>query len=282
LGFFIISVAFFSMKRKGHDTERCALQKMSVLEFFQHDANWDAVRRYVAGACVAADKSDGACVATTGGAEKFEDDKSVSLRMIDYFVTNYARKILCEVDTPRGRVNIYQSMQSALRGLNKKRMDPFCRQHVDSDGITLRGVKTNVAQLSFFRWAIINGVLGYIEAHAQEIRDDMRAAHARQAAAAAAPGVAASGAAARPAVLAIENGVPSVPSSALTIRNVVIELPRDMVEENPGELDRLRITLEEKMQRPRRMRKRLNKEALEVTVRFTSAGSAFQTGDMRV
>lgn len=233
-------------RRQQRDAGRCELQRISVLEFFSDEARWSAVRSYI---------SPGP-----------EEESRVSLRLIDYFVTNYARKFLCDASgapsgaPSGGAANVYQSVQSALRGLNKKRMDPFCRRHAEKDQVEIKGVHTNVAQLSFFRWALINGVLRYIEQHAEEIRADMKATH-------------------------WESSFYARTRASSPINNVVIQLPEDYVEENPGELERLRITLQEKMQRPRRKRKRLNDgSAVEVVSRVAagSGGAVFQTGAMRL
>jgi hypothetical protein len=247
-------------RRQQRDAGRCELQRLSVLEYFADDARWAAVRGYIT------DSSGAEGEATT----------RVSLRLIDYFVTNYARKFLCEIaqtasgeavsGTNSAAVSVYQSVQNALRGLNKKRMDPFCRKHAESDRIELRGVHTNVAQLSFFRWALINGVLQYIEQHADAIRADMKAAHAKPPEKAVVPasGAGAPGAAAKP------------------LERIVIQIPEGFVEENPGELERLRITLREKMQQPRRKRKRLHDASAVEVVARGGGGAVFQTGSLRL
>lgn len=235
-------------RRQQRDAGRCELQRISVLEFFADETRWSAVRSYIS--------------------PRPEEESRVSLRLIDYFVTNYARKFLCDASGAingassgaPGAANVYQSVQSALRGLNKKRMDPFCRRHAEKDQVEIRGVHTNVAQLSFFRWALINGVLRYIEQHAEEIRADMKATH-------------------------YESSFSTRTQASAPINNVVIQLPEDYVEENPGELERLRITLQEKMQRPRRKRKRLNDGSAVEVVSRVAAGSGvavFRTGAMRL
>jgi hypothetical protein len=277
-------------RRQQRDAGRCELQRLSVLEFFADEGRWDAVRSYITGPS-AEEEAAG------------EAGSRVSLRLIDYFVTNYARKFLCEIAaaapsaaggtvsgtsdasganrTHSAAVSVYQSVQNALRGLNKKRMDPFCRRHAESDKIELRGVQTNVAQLSFFRWALINGVLQYIEQHAPEIRADMKEVHLRQ------KDRRWAGARAGAALLlgAAPGGIAPTERSVAPLERVVIQIPEGFVEENPGDLERLRITLQEKMHQPRRKRKRLNEEsAVEVVSRVAarSGGGVFQTGAMRL
>ena len=61
-----------------------------------------------------------------------------------------------------------------LKAYSKKRFDPFCRW----DRITIpyndnSQVVTTIGQLNFFKWALENKVIEYIELHYKEIELDM-------------------------------------------------------------------------------------------------------------
>jgi hypothetical protein len=63
-----------------------------------------------------------------------------------------------------------------LKAYSKKRFDPFCRW----DRITIpykngTFIQTTIGQLNFFKWAIENDIVQYIEQHYGTIEDDMNA-----------------------------------------------------------------------------------------------------------
>ena len=143
-------------------------------------------------------------------------ESRVSLRIIDWFVTNYAKKYETEY-TIRMRTGIlkdliencifkvYHRYKLQLKAYSKKRFDPFCRwdrisipcnpnhtqpqsrlgyqnqnqiRRVGGDLEECGGedeylMETTIGQLNFFKWAIENRILDYIEAHYAEIEKDM-------------------------------------------------------------------------------------------------------------
>jgi hypothetical protein len=113
----------------------------------------------------------------------------VSLRSIDWFITNYSKKnniyYLLHRDIlghPTDEVNsactysfnVHQSYKSQLKAYSKKSFDPFCRRDripfILDSGETF---DTTIGQLNFFRWAITNNVIDYIVEHKKVIEDDM-------------------------------------------------------------------------------------------------------------
>ena len=56
---------------------------------------------------------------------------SVSLRVLDWFVTNYSREFTKEImkDPILQCFDVYNSYKSQLKAFNKKLFDPFCRVH---------------------------------------------------------------------------------------------------------------------------------------------------------
>lgn len=84
----------------------------------------------------------------------------ISLRNIEWFVTNYARTKRTKFKTPSGsNVDVHIAYKSSLGGYSKKFFDPFCR----TERIQFKGFTTTVAQLNFIRWCIRNGIIEYIK-----------------------------------------------------------------------------------------------------------------------
>ncbi len=102
-------------------------------------------------------------------------ETKISLRLLDWFVTNYSKKFNTEYHLKDGTLfNVFLSYKAQLKAYSKKRFDPFCRR----DRITFFYTKTNsiittVGQLNFFRWAISNGVLDYVINNLKKIDKDM-------------------------------------------------------------------------------------------------------------
>ena len=104
-------------------------------------------------------------------------ESPISLRIIDWFATNYAKKFFTvyEIGANR-RFKVYVDYKLKLKAYSKRRFDPFCRW----DRITIpysngTFIQTTIGQLNFFKWALENGVVAYIEAHYGTIEDDMNA-----------------------------------------------------------------------------------------------------------
>jgi hypothetical protein len=109
------------------------------------------------------------------------NEAGVSLRIIDWLVTNYAKKHnICYLlkdasgtDTP---FNVFMQYKAQLKAYSKKYFDPFSRRErldfADSNGQTLH---TTCGQLNFFRWGIQHGVIQYAVANAASIEHDMMA-----------------------------------------------------------------------------------------------------------
>lgn len=100
-------------------------------------------------------------------------DSQISLRLIDWFVTNYSKKNFIVIKENE-RFNVYIDYKLKLKAYSKKRFDPFCRW----DRITIPYKKdslmeTTIGQLNFFRWIMENNILDYIKSHIQEINQDM-------------------------------------------------------------------------------------------------------------
>ena len=104
---------------------------------------------------------------------------NISLRIMDWFVTNYSKKHYTVYDLVGGggakRFKVYVDYKLKLRAYSKKRFDPFCRWDrinvPHKNGTTY--IQTTLGQLNFFKWAIENEVLRYIEENYTAIETDM-------------------------------------------------------------------------------------------------------------
>ena len=106
-------------------------------------------------------------------------ESKISLRIVDWFATNYAKKnyTLYEMNNANGenvRFKVYFDYKLKLKAYSKKRFDPFCRWDRISipykDGTC---IETTIGQLNFFKWAIENNVINYIEHNYDVIEKDM-------------------------------------------------------------------------------------------------------------
>ena len=107
-------------------------------------------------------------------------ETKISLRIVDWFATNYAKKyytlytINQQDNNEERRFKVYDDYKLKLKAYSKKRFDPFCRWERIS--IPYKGnsfIETTIGQLNFFKWAIENKVIDYIEDNYETIEKDM-------------------------------------------------------------------------------------------------------------
>jgi hypothetical protein len=106
-------------------------------------------------------------------------ESQLSLRIIDWFVTNYAKKYYTSYtvktkNKPNKRLKVYTDYRLALSSYKKRRFDPFCRRDriefpCNDDTV----FHTTIGQMNFFKWVIENKILQYISDHYDEIEEDM-------------------------------------------------------------------------------------------------------------
>jgi len=114
----------------------------------------------------------------TGNLEKLlpivNGTSPISLRLVDYFVTNYAKKMNTSFMASGKHFLIYFHYKRELNAYSKRLFDPFCRR--ERIMFQARGVEpfvTTVGQLNFFRWFIEKEILEYVVAHRDTIETDM-------------------------------------------------------------------------------------------------------------
>lgn len=133
------------------------VQKKKILDFYRIKKNFDTYCKYI-------------------------DEKSpIALRLVDHFVTTYSRNhcvsyIIHDEDTNESSVFIvHDEYKNELKIHQKKDFDPFSR---GGKKITIQvgnhAITTPMCQLNFFKWAIENKILEYIEQNKEEISQGMK------------------------------------------------------------------------------------------------------------
>jgi len=110
--------------------------------------------------------------------EIIKPNSKISLRVIDWFITNYSR--INDINYPHPRNSqitfaVHDSYKSQLKAYSKRQFDPFCRRmRINFFFKPSEKVTTTVGQLNFFRWAIENGIMKYINDHFITIEKHMK------------------------------------------------------------------------------------------------------------
>ena len=116
------------------------------------------------------------------------NQKKISLRLIDWFTTNYSKKyniiyLIYKDDNDNKTLqkggsivtqfNVYNSYKSQLKAYSKKQFDPFCRRERIKFKCGDKVLDTTIGQLNFFRWIINNKIMDYVESNIDDIEYDM-------------------------------------------------------------------------------------------------------------
>jgi hypothetical protein len=126
-----------------------------------------------------------------------EGNTKLSLRIIDWFVTNYSKKNFIVIHNKKKQIerfnagkispktkkkleekyeefNVHLNYKSQLKSFQKKQFDPFCRrERINFYHNDKKYMVTTVGQLNFFKWAIENNILKYIRENLNTIEKDM-------------------------------------------------------------------------------------------------------------
>ena len=100
---------------------------------------------------------------------------NISLRIIDWFVTNYCKKYNIFWINNDDRFVVYLNYKLQLKAYSKKFFDPFCRReriffHYKEEEY----LETTVGQLNFFKWIIEHNIINYIKNNYEDIEFDMQ------------------------------------------------------------------------------------------------------------
>lgn len=101
-------------------------------------------------------------------------DSKISLRLIDWFITNHCKNNKDKSD--KSIVSIYQNYRTQLKAYKKIKFDPFRRrQRITFFYNDDEYLNTTIGQLNFFKWAIENKILDYIQSRLEELEELMNA-----------------------------------------------------------------------------------------------------------
>jgi hypothetical protein len=112
--------------------------------------------------------------------ELLQGTSVISLRLIDWFVTNYAKRHSIGYLMNGQEFMVYMSYKSQLKAYSKKLFDPFCRR--ERIMFSLPGSEpfvTTVGKLNFFRWAIEKNIIEYLKKNYETVETEMNA-HMKQ------------------------------------------------------------------------------------------------------
>lgn len=106
----------------------------------------------------------------------------ISLRIIDWYVTNYTRYNRTNIRVNGKDIDIWSEYKSQLKSYKKEAFDAFCRLDPNKKtGVTKKlinfrygkgeddEIPTTIGQLNFFKWVISSGILDYIKENKENI-----------------------------------------------------------------------------------------------------------------
>ena len=101
----------------------------------------------------------------------------ISIRLIDFFVTNYSKKnrvnYPIKSENNNSLFNVYSSYKSQLKAWNKKYFDPFSRGDRVPFFINDECIITTIGQLNFFKWYISNKIFVFVKNNIDKIELEM-------------------------------------------------------------------------------------------------------------
>lgn len=102
------------------------------------------------------------------------NNNNISLRIIDWFVTNYSKKNDVHISGDNSHFIVHKDYKDQLKAFTKKQFDPFCRrERIQFFYKDEKFIRTTVGQLNFFRWAFSNNIIEYIRENHTDIEKDM-------------------------------------------------------------------------------------------------------------
>ena len=82
-------------------------------------------------------------------------ESRISLRIVDWFATNYAKKHYTVYDINDNRFKVYVNYKLNLKAYSKKRFDPFCRwQRITIPYEEDKYIQTTIGQFKFFQMGV--------------------------------------------------------------------------------------------------------------------------------
>ena len=114
---------------------------------------------------------------------EYTKNNIISLRILDWFITNYSKKIRTIIPENPNKMDVYMHYKLMLKSYNKSSFDPFSRrnkicfyykQDCECGETCPHFIETSCGQLSFFKWCFENNILDYVNKHLETIEKDMK------------------------------------------------------------------------------------------------------------
>lgn len=104
-----------------------------------------------------------------------ENKKPVSIRKLEWFISIYCKKNNIKYNVNGSIFNVYNSYKNEqLKSYSKKYFDFFRRNNTMTIKISDKEeVETTIAQMNFFKWAISNNIIEYVEKNLTKINKEM-------------------------------------------------------------------------------------------------------------
>lgn len=102
-------------------------------------------------------------------------DSDISLRILDWFVTRYSNRKKIVIPVGDEVIDVHISYKAQLKSYKKKYFDPFKRRakFEYKFKVVQKEICTTLGQLNFFRWAIENSIIDYVEKSYDAITHEM-------------------------------------------------------------------------------------------------------------
>jgi hypothetical protein len=107
-------------------------------------------------------------------------ESEISLRLIDWFITNYSKKyntvLVRNIEGNTVHLNVFLSYRSQLKSYSKTFFDPFRRRdriRFYYDTKSDAWIDTTIGQLNMFRWMLQYDILDFLREHKESIESDM-------------------------------------------------------------------------------------------------------------
>lgn len=156
----------------------------TVLEFYREPTHLDIMMR-ISNMSYVVNEQPATTASTTSTTTSTTKPKRISIRIVNWFVSNYAKQHMTtySITKPGTKTSspeqfiVWNRFCAAKDGYASKDMfDPYCRKGRVAvqceDGTSFQ---TTIGQLNFFKWAIQNKIIDYIAEYYDDIVRDMGA-----------------------------------------------------------------------------------------------------------
>lgn len=115
----------------------------------------------------------------SGSKNRSVSKSKISLRVLDWFVTKYSKKMDTASENSVEIFDVRISYKSQLKSFKKRYFDPFRRRKTFTYFFpgTYKQITTTLGQLNFFKWAFLNNVLIFVKNNLININKEMTKAN---------------------------------------------------------------------------------------------------------